>query len=80
MAPSFFSTLASAGALLAAATPAMAGFNPASGTNVAVYWGQNSYNQGSGSLAQQRLGYYCDSKSCVESGGKKRRETNEWRR
>lgn len=65
MAPSFVSTLATAGALLAAATPAMAGFNPASGTNVAVYWGQNSYNQGTGPLAQQRLSYYCDSKLCL---------------
>lgn len=26
------------------------------------YKGQNSYGQGSGSLAQQRLGYYCASK------------------
>ncbi|WPG97486.1 glycoside hydrolase family 18 protein [Acrodontium crateriforme] len=27
--------------------------------NIAVYWGQNSYGQGSGSLAQQSLGTYC---------------------
>ncbi|KFX90769.1 hypothetical protein O988_08044 [Pseudogymnoascus sp. VKM F-3808] len=27
--------------------------------NVAVYWGQNSHNQGTGPLAQQRLSYYC---------------------
>ncbi|KAJ5804835.1 class III chitinase [Penicillium riverlandense] len=38
---------------------ARAGFNPSSSSNIAVYWGQNSYNQGSGSLAQQNLAYYC---------------------
>lgn len=38
-----------------------AGFNPSSTSNVAVYWGQNSYGQGTGSLAQQRLSYYCAS-------------------
>ncbi|KAF2170500.1 glycoside hydrolase family 18 protein [Zasmidium cellare ATCC 36951] len=27
--------------------------------NVALYWGQNSYNQGSGDLAQQPLATYC---------------------
>ncbi|CAD6443187.1 3a4eb729-0302-4b20-8b14-eb10fdf7ebee [Sclerotinia trifoliorum] len=37
----------------------IAGFNPASQTNVAVYWGQNSYGQGSGAYVQQRLSYYC---------------------
>lgn len=31
--------------------------------NIAVYWGQNSYGQGSGSLAQQTLGTYCASKT-----------------
>ncbi|KAJ0109052.1 hypothetical protein J7T55_002244 [Diaporthe amygdali] len=33
-----------------------AGFNPSSKTNVAVYWGQNSYGQ---SNSQQRLSTYC---------------------
>lgn len=61
MAPSL-STLSVAG-LLAAAAPAMAGFNAGSGKNVAVYWGQNSYGQGTGNLAQQRLSYYCDNAS-----------------
>ncbi|CAG8976957.1 hypothetical protein HYALB_00010939 [Hymenoscyphus albidus] len=37
-----------------------AGFNPHSSSNVAVYWGQNSYGQATGSpLSQQRLSYYC---------------------
>ncbi|KAL2863338.1 glycoside hydrolase family 18 protein [Aspergillus lucknowensis] len=30
-----------------------------SNSTVAVYWGQNSF-RGTGNLAQQRLGYYCD--------------------
>ncbi|KAL2825949.1 class III chitinase [Aspergillus cavernicola] len=36
-----------------------AGLDLASNSTVAVYWGQNSF-RGSGDLAQQRLGYYCD--------------------
>ncbi|KAJ5899708.1 class III chitinase [Penicillium taxi] len=36
-----------------------AGFDPTSSSNIAVYWGQNSFNQAKGSLAQQRLAYYC---------------------
>ncbi|OJJ48503.1 hypothetical protein ASPZODRAFT_1611365 [Penicilliopsis zonata CBS 506.65] len=28
-------------------------------SNVAVYWGQNSYGKGTGDLAQQPLAYYC---------------------
>ncbi|TVY41809.1 Endochitinase [Lachnellula subtilissima] len=36
-----------------------AGFSSSSSSNLAVYWGQNSYGQGTGSLAQQRLSYYC---------------------
>ena len=39
-----------------------AGLDLSSGSNVAVYWGQNSYNQGTGSLAQQTLATYCASK------------------
>jgi chitinase len=30
-----------------------------SSSNVAVYWGQNSF-RGTGDLSQQRLSYYCD--------------------
>ncbi|KAG6007361.1 hypothetical protein E4U21_006065 [Claviceps maximensis] len=45
--------------LLAITPQAMAGFSPESGANIAIYWGQNSYNQGSGPLAQQRLSHYC---------------------
>ncbi|ROV89748.1 hypothetical protein VSDG_08632 [Cytospora chrysosperma] len=33
-----------------------AGFNSSSRTNIAVYWGQNSYGQ---ATSQQRLSYYC---------------------
>ncbi|KAM5495377.1 Chitinase 2 [Microsporum canis] len=47
-------------ALLAGARTAYAGFDPSSYNNVAIYWGQNSFNQGSGTLAQQPLSYYCD--------------------
>lgn len=45
--------------LTACALGVQAGFNPTGSNNVEVYWGQNSYGQGSGSLAQQRLSYYC---------------------
>lgn len=48
--------VASTGLLLAQGASA-AVFNAAD--NVAVYWGQNSYNQGSGELAQQSLADYC---------------------
>ncbi|KAF1990726.1 glycoside hydrolase family 18 protein [Aulographum hederae CBS 113979] len=54
-----FSTLSLAFTALAAANGAFAGFSSGSKRNVAVYWGQNSYGQGSGDLAQQRLSYYC---------------------
>ncbi|KUJ23912.1 glycoside hydrolase family 18 protein [Mollisia scopiformis] len=47
------------GGLLLSLPTAYAGFSSSSSTNVAVYWGQNSYGQGTGSLAQQRLSYYC---------------------
>jgi chitinase len=46
-------------AALAALQGVRAGFDPSSSSNIAVYWGQNSYGQGSGSLAQQNLAYYC---------------------
>ncbi|KXT02935.1 hypothetical protein AC578_10607 [Pseudocercospora eumusae] len=48
--------VASAGLLLAG-TSRGARFDAAD--NVAVYWGQNSYGQSSGPLAQQRLSAYC---------------------
>ncbi|KAG9236981.1 glycoside hydrolase family 18 protein [Amylocarpus encephaloides] len=41
-----------------------AGFNPAPSSNIAVYWGQNSYGQGTGPLVQQRLSYYCATNAC----------------
>ncbi|OCK93058.1 glycoside hydrolase family 18 protein [Cenococcum geophilum 1.58] len=37
----------------------IAGFDANTKSNIAIYWGQNSYGQGSGDLAQQRLSYYC---------------------
>ncbi|TVY28767.1 Class III chitinase [Lachnellula hyalina] len=45
--------------LLAFMPLAYAGFSSSSSSNLAVYWGQNSYGQGTGTLAQQRLSYYC---------------------
>ncbi|KAL3478418.1 glycoside hydrolase superfamily [Aspergillus californicus] len=36
-----------------------AGLDLSSNSTVVVYWGQNSF-RGTGNLAQQRLGYYCD--------------------
>ncbi|TKA21923.1 hypothetical protein B0A50_08571 [Salinomyces thailandicus] len=45
--------------LLTIAGTASAGFLTNSVSNVAVYWGQNSYGQGTGELAQQRLTTYC---------------------
>ncbi|GAD93534.1 class III chitinase, putative [Paecilomyces variotii No. 5] len=57
--PSFRNALAAA-ALLASSQGAYAKLDTSSSTNVAVYWGQNSYDQSSGSLAQQPLAYYCD--------------------
>ena len=54
-----FSIFALAGAL-AALPAAFAGFDPAAKSNTAVYWGQNSFGQGSGPDVQERLSYYCD--------------------
>ncbi|RMY50236.1 hypothetical protein D0865_07021 [Hortaea werneckii] len=45
--------------LLAAAGGATARFLLNSVDNVVTYWGQNSYGEGSGELAQQRLATYC---------------------
>ncbi|CZR56054.1 probable CTS1 Endochitinase [Phialocephala subalpina] len=55
----FTSKLGFLGSLLLFLPTAFAGFSSSSTTNLAVYWGQNSYGQGTGSLAQQRLSYYC---------------------
>ncbi|PSS15133.1 carbohydrate-binding module family 1 protein [Amorphotheca resinae ATCC 22711] len=52
-------TLLSAASLLASIPTVFAGFSPSSTGNIAVYWGQNSYGQSSGSLEQQRLSTYC---------------------
>ncbi|KAL3462546.1 putative class III chitinase [Aspergillus heterothallicus] len=41
-----------------------AGLNLTSNSTVAVYWGQNSF-RGTGDLAQQRLGYYCDDEQVI---------------
>ncbi|KND91481.1 Endochitinase 33 [Tolypocladium ophioglossoides CBS 100239] len=53
------SSLASAASLLALLPSALAGFNPGSSKNIAVYWGQNSFGKGSGPDIQQNLAYYC---------------------
>ncbi|KAI1956439.1 Chitinase 2 [Ophidiomyces ophidiicola] len=47
-------------ALAALAGSAYAKFDSGSSNNLALYWGQNSFGRGSGELAQQRLGYYCE--------------------
>lgn len=70
-------SIASVVAGLSALRGVLAGFDNTSDSNVAVYWGmctlisgrdilltvkgQNSYGQGTGDLAQQRLSYYCES-------------------
>ncbi|KID88710.1 chitinase [Metarhizium guizhouense ARSEF 977] len=59
MSSSFWS-LASAASLLAALPSALAGFNGGSHKNIAVYWGQNSFGQGSGPNVQQGLAHYCE--------------------
>ncbi|KXL42402.1 glycoside hydrolase family 18 protein [Acidomyces richmondensis BFW] len=46
-------------AVLATLGSTYAGFSSSSASNIAVYWGQNSYGASSGSLAQQSLAYYC---------------------
>ncbi|KAB8305142.1 hypothetical protein EYC80_004436 [Monilinia laxa] len=46
--------------VLAGIPSAIADFDPASQSNIAVYWGQNSYGQGTGAFMQQRLSYYCE--------------------
>lgn len=40
---------------------AQAGFSTSSSTMISMYWGQNSFGQGTGSLAQQDLAFYCAS-------------------
>ncbi|PHH63742.1 hypothetical protein CDD81_5507 [Ophiocordyceps australis] len=50
-------------ALLALLPSALAKFGPGSTSNLAVYWGQNSYGQGSGPFIQQNLAYYCQNSS-----------------
>lgn len=52
------SVLAAVAGLAASIPFASAGYNPNSQSNYAVYWGQNSINQG-GANGQQRLSYYC---------------------
>lgn len=52
-------SIITAASLLALLPGALAGFDPSSTSNVAIYWGQNSINQASGPFAQQRLSYYC---------------------
>ncbi|OAA46160.1 Glycoside hydrolase, subgroup, catalytic core [Metarhizium rileyi] len=57
---SSFRSLASAASLLAVVPSALAGFSAASHKNIAVYWGQNSFGQGSGPNIQQNLAHYCE--------------------
>uniref|UniRef100_A0A0B7K7H2 Chitinase n=1 Tax=Bionectria ochroleuca TaxID=29856 RepID=A0A0B7K7H2_BIOOC len=61
-------SLASAVGLLAALPLALAGFSSTSKSNIAVYWGQNSYGQGSGPYVQERLSYYCQTMNFANAG------------
>lgn len=57
--PSFLN-LCSLSSLVATIPAVIAGYSSSSTSNLAVYWGQNSYGQATGSaLSQQRLSYYC---------------------
>lgn len=38
-----------------------AGLGDTGSSNIAMYWGQNSYGKTSGDLAQHDLAYYCKS-------------------
>ncbi|KAE8139540.1 putative glycosyl hydrolase, family 18 [Aspergillus pseudotamarii] len=48
---------------LASFNGALAALNLNSNNNIAAYWGQNSYGQSTGPYVQQRLSYYCRSKT-----------------
>ncbi|KAK3934851.1 glycoside hydrolase family 18 protein [Diplogelasinospora grovesii] len=50
------STLLAFGGLFVSLPQALAGFSSTATNNIAIYWGQNSYNQAG---SQQRLSYYC---------------------
>lgn len=50
----------SSAALMAGLIGAQAKLDTSSTSNVAVYWGQNSYGASSGNLEQQDLGTYCE--------------------
>ncbi|XTI83501.1 glycoside hydrolase family 18 protein [Cenococcum geophilum] len=54
--------------LMASINGVIAGFDANTKSNIAIYWGQNSYGQGSGDLAQQRLSYYCASEFLLVTG------------
>ncbi|PHH92401.1 hypothetical protein CDD83_7582 [Cordyceps sp. RAO-2017] len=61
MSPSIRSVAsASAASLLALVPSVLAGFDPGSSKNMAIYWGQNSYGQGSGPNVQKNLAHYCE--------------------
>lgn len=56
--PSLF-TFCSIASILATIPNVIAGYDSSSASNIAIYWGQNSYGKSSGDFAQQRLSYYC---------------------
>ncbi|PFH59260.1 hypothetical protein XA68_12600 [Ophiocordyceps unilateralis] len=62
--PSLGRSLACTAGLLALASsapaPTPASNHSAAASNLAVYWGQNSYGQGSGPNVQRNLAYYCE--------------------
>ncbi|KAM4062136.1 glycosyl hydrolases family 18 domain-containing protein [Hirsutella rhossiliensis] len=53
-------SFASVASWLSLVPSALAGFDPGSSKNIAVYWGQNSYGQGSGPYVQRNLAGYCN--------------------
>ncbi|EEP83023.1 hypothetical protein UREG_07888 [Uncinocarpus reesii 1704] len=55
--------------LIALFSAADASLNTTSSNNLALYWGQNSYGEGSGDLAQKPLGYYCERDNCTTFPG-----------
>ncbi|EED17962.1 class III chitinase, putative [Talaromyces stipitatus ATCC 10500] len=50
----------SGAAVMAGFIGAQAALDLSSSSNIALYWGQNSYNQASGDLEQHNLAYYCE--------------------
>jgi chitinase len=72
--PSFLTTTVAAATL---AGTALAGFDAGSKSNVAVYWGQNSFGQGSGGKEQKSLATYCQDSNIDVRTSSSRKRCNE---